>query len=538
LGTTHSEVNIRTINNIECFPDAALLREAQDALADWQRRAGSYYRRLMIFTRMGDFIRASTVLPLPDEFGVRGGMAIGRTPEQAASLCAFHAVDVLCTLGVPLYEDAEKQRDFAERRKQLGLSYYFPPTADATATSSGSYGGEGASMPDDAAAQGDAAGDIVIPELVGDSTPNSVAPAAPGGGSALPVQRYVKTGAATVGGKAARIPRPTAHPHTPSPPGYIIEGAESRPMATMESVAAILCRSHADFEVLQGADQDIINKGNVLKPLVQLYLKRTGQTGAVGPGAGAIMQLGTQQSSLTCHGMMALPFTVYVPPEGVGLLEAHTHPSTLPLRVAAVGAAPKKKDADRACYMHAAAILKACGVDVEQERALEQAELKRQKELKQRQRLEQEQALAAARRAEKAAKAAAAAAAVRAAAQGAKRPPGVVVPPAVNGLASPTTPAMKAATTAIPKAAGVTGAAAAAAATPAGTGAPAAGPGTASPTLPAKDSKPLPPQPTPPNVLPRPLMHPTLDVLLKRDAAEKAARASKKAQVRSMPTRN
>eukprot|EP00744_Colponema_vietnamica_P011772 GILI01016535.1.p1 GENE.GILI01016535.1~~GILI01016535.1.p1 ORF type:complete len:491 (-),score=80.12 GILI01016535.1:163-1635(-) len=70
---------------------------------------------------MGDYIRASCVLPVPSQFGTRGGNAIGRSPEQAMDLCALHAIDVLCSLNIPVFRDPKEQADFVAERKRQGL---------------------------------------------------------------------------------------------------------------------------------------------------------------------------------------------------------------------------------------------------------------------------------------------------------------------------------------------------------------------------------------------------------------------------------
>ncbi|CUF12204.1 Hypothetical protein, putative, partial [Bodo saltans] len=62
--------------------------------------------------------RCSVFLPVPKEFGIRGGYAIGVSAAGARRLCAFHALDVLCAIGVPVYQDPQRQATFLAKRVQ------------------------------------------------------------------------------------------------------------------------------------------------------------------------------------------------------------------------------------------------------------------------------------------------------------------------------------------------------------------------------------------------------------------------------------
>lgn len=67
--------------------------------------------------------RASVYLPLPAEYGVRGGCAVGRTEEIAYHLCALNAMDVLFALDcvpITLLERAAWQ-DYLKEREKLGM---------------------------------------------------------------------------------------------------------------------------------------------------------------------------------------------------------------------------------------------------------------------------------------------------------------------------------------------------------------------------------------------------------------------------------
>lgn len=107
---------------VEVNPPEEWLTEAVNVLRQWQVNvAGNPFPELYVITVMGDFYRATTLTPVPLELGVRGGNAIGRSIEQAVQLCAMHAVDSLCALGIPLYTDPKEQERFIWRRKLLGL---------------------------------------------------------------------------------------------------------------------------------------------------------------------------------------------------------------------------------------------------------------------------------------------------------------------------------------------------------------------------------------------------------------------------------
>ncbi|KAH9586137.1 hypothetical protein LSM04_004483 [Trypanosoma melophagium] len=65
--------------------------------------------------------RCSIYLPLPERYGVRGGNAIGATPDSARELCALHAIDTLCALNIPVTKNKEKLKHLLDLRRQFGL---------------------------------------------------------------------------------------------------------------------------------------------------------------------------------------------------------------------------------------------------------------------------------------------------------------------------------------------------------------------------------------------------------------------------------
>lgn len=121
-----NELNFLCSDALEVYPPQSLLDEAEELLKRWQLGVvQNPYPECFVLTKMGDFYRAATITPVPRPFGVRGGIAIARTPAQAVGLCALHAVDSLCALGIPLFTNAAEQSAFMMKRKRMGL-----PTPD------------------------------------------------------------------------------------------------------------------------------------------------------------------------------------------------------------------------------------------------------------------------------------------------------------------------------------------------------------------------------------------------------------------------
>lgn len=118
--SAHNELSSRTSATVEVFPAAEMMKEARTAVREWAVQHGSIYPDLFVCTRMGDYVRASYLLPLPDTLGVRGGNGIGRSVEQAIDLCCLHAVDTLCSINCAVYSDEAKQKALEERRKAAG----------------------------------------------------------------------------------------------------------------------------------------------------------------------------------------------------------------------------------------------------------------------------------------------------------------------------------------------------------------------------------------------------------------------------------
>lgn len=116
-----NDINTACGDCVEVNPPEELLEEAMQLLRVWQRDiARNPYPSLFVVTKMGDYFRATTVTPVPHRHGVRGGNAIGRTIDQAIKLCALHAIDTLSSLGVPLFRSADEQAQYMAVRHHLG----------------------------------------------------------------------------------------------------------------------------------------------------------------------------------------------------------------------------------------------------------------------------------------------------------------------------------------------------------------------------------------------------------------------------------
>ncbi|KAF8301199.1 hypothetical protein TcYC6_0055430 [Trypanosoma cruzi] len=223
LIAAHNDINNYCGDYIESNPDPALLAESRKALESWQREvARNPHPDLFVITRMGEQFRASTLLPVPKVFGVRGGNAVGKTMEQAMDLCALHAVDTLCALGIPLFVNPSKQQAFLEQRRRMGLV-----TMEDMAKLSACKGLVAILAPS-------------FSELESKSPPTE---------------------------KAAR---------PPYLPGYMVEGNQPRPLPRICDTLQILqLRIPEDFDVYGEnlSDEAVLEAGNEAKLCVQNYLR-------------------------------------------------------------------------------------------------------------------------------------------------------------------------------------------------------------------------------------------------------------------------
>ncbi|RNF19444.1 putative RNA editing associated helicase 2,putative [Trypanosoma conorhini] len=68
------------------------------------------------------FVKATVVLPIPDVFGVRGGVGIAMNAADAVILAAMHAIDVANLLGVHLVAEGTTRREWIAARHSRGES--------------------------------------------------------------------------------------------------------------------------------------------------------------------------------------------------------------------------------------------------------------------------------------------------------------------------------------------------------------------------------------------------------------------------------
>lgn len=384
----HNELANSCTETQECNPSLEMLREAVRAIRHFNLHGRSFYRSHYVVTQMGEQYRATLVLvPVLESMGrVRGGIGVGRSPQHAVELAAFHAVDVLCTLGIPVYSHApEKQRALAEKRKSLGLSFVYPPSA--------------------------ADDDVVETD-------------------------------------EQRRQRMHDLSRRKLPPGLqLIEAlGENRPLASADLIRSIQSQKIHQFEIVKDSDNEIVERGNKDKVQVHAYMTRTGQLsdGSKAPTPFAV-QLGIMKNSthLHCVVAMELKILVHIEPQissssysslpiiNKKLLDSGEKPSPLfdpeqlthVRTVVAYGASLKRRDADRMCFMHAAEILRRHGINVDAEETILFAERKRVKAASAAALVEAQQAEAKRKRAEaqKQAEAARALMAAQAAQAAAKR---------------------------------------------------------------------------------------------------------------------
>ncbi|CCW64660.1 unnamed protein product [Phytomonas sp. EM1] len=189
---------------------------------------------------MGESYRATTITPVPRAYGVRGGNAIARSVAQAIQLCALHALDVLCALGLPLFLDPAKQTQFLRRRRVLRM---ITP--------------EGMRR---AAVRPKAAAYMLKPTWVPNTTSELAGSGWDGGGRAT----------------ATRADSPPPQYYAMPLPGYLMEaGAVRLPPPSDDTLSILQLRTPEDCDVFgEGAPEEEVQAlGNAAKVCVQNYLR-------------------------------------------------------------------------------------------------------------------------------------------------------------------------------------------------------------------------------------------------------------------------
>lgn len=361
----HNDINFHCGDYVEVNPPPELLEEAAVVLRNWQTEvARSPFPHLFIITVMGDFYRATTITPVPHRFGLRGGNAVGRTIDQAIQLCALHAVDGLCSLGIPLFTDRVRQEQYIRRRRLLGLA-----TRDAM---------EGLVQP---------------MGVVGHLSP-SISPSIR---SSSAGENTTTENRSLQGLLDAHKPREKLT--TPYIPGYLIEGNQTRLLPHIDDTLHILqLRIPEDFAFFgrrEHAEEQLVAVGNDVRVCVQNYLRhhdsiskaatkvtKASASRQAADGEGEDVVLRQWQSKFPLNVNPSVYITGYgrvgsvhniaflrmpLPSQAADSTSttvAGSPPSSSSSYLLAVGVSLKKKDAERACYAHAAAMLYHHGEDV------------------------------------------------------------------------------------------------------------------------------------------------------------------------------
>ncbi|KPI85554.1 hypothetical protein ABL78_5383 [Leptomonas seymouri] len=243
---THNFLTAQSEDNIEVNPPSELLEEAYAMLREWQVHvARSRYTNLYVLFDMGsNLFRATTITPVPACFGVRGGSAMALSHEKAMQLCALHAMDTLCALGVPLCVDAVQERRYLQRRAALGQVL---PNALSG-----------------------------VKRLRMGILPHNASNA---GRKAFLDSLRAKEGASISSGNALGVPAGAASsssaPTIPYLPSYSLEGQQIRlPPSFVDTVHAMQLRIPQDFCLYSGAeDTELSNMGNEVKICVCNYIE-------------------------------------------------------------------------------------------------------------------------------------------------------------------------------------------------------------------------------------------------------------------------
>ncbi|KAK7200966.1 hypothetical protein NESM_000155900 [Novymonas esmeraldas] len=119
-------IEVSIINN----PDfAELLSLAMQCLRSFMvATRHPYESAIHCFKYSAEQFRCTVYLPLPEQYGIRGGYAIGDTPQSGRELCALHAIDILCALDLVPAACMEQPRWQRMMEVREGLGMILPPT--------------------------------------------------------------------------------------------------------------------------------------------------------------------------------------------------------------------------------------------------------------------------------------------------------------------------------------------------------------------------------------------------------------------------
>ena len=114
----------------ECMiPGFESEEEARAALRALNRRFGG--REEFFLPACSHAVHVTTVLPLPvEQYGIRVGAATGPNVKRCVHMCTGHSLEILNALDINVFENAERQKEYAAKRSALGLCVPSPLTVD------------------------------------------------------------------------------------------------------------------------------------------------------------------------------------------------------------------------------------------------------------------------------------------------------------------------------------------------------------------------------------------------------------------------
>ncbi|KAK7194948.1 hypothetical protein NESM_000417300 [Novymonas esmeraldas] len=416
-------------DEVEVNPPEQLLTEAVRLLREWQAHvAKSPYTHLFVLVDLNDSFQATTLLPVPLKFGVRGGIGVGRTRESAVQLCALHALDTLTTLGIPICTDAAQERLYLQRRAALGMALPHPMAGDGKAEAEHRQMPHTLSSlrhgPGDASELLPAAGDGTVAHLPMYSSEGSQIRLLPcaadvqrvmkvgwpedfclfgagretemnnvGNEVRLAVQNYLhdvwaakqrhitttttattdvaaasptaETAVVADGAAAAAATATAAAAATPATAATAAAATATAATATAAATAAAATATAATAAAA-GSDAAEVEATMAEAQTMAALLPFNPVPHTIVRGLHK-----TQSSNNFCFMRVPVPSAKWVPPAATaGMIDATVsaspspHPACSPVYALAVGLSLKRRDADRACFMHAASILHCFGIDV------------------------------------------------------------------------------------------------------------------------------------------------------------------------------
>ncbi|KAG5508829.1 hypothetical protein JKF63_05331 [Porcisia hertigi] len=408
------QLNTQIEDEIEINPPAELLEEAEQMLQDWQAHiAKSRFTHLFVLFNMENAYQATTILPVPRQFGIRGGLGIGKTRKMAVQVCSLHALDTLCALGVPLCVDAERERRYLQRRAALGMVLRnASPTGDGSQNPPRASWGFSGLLPSPlcgAAGQSPAMNDGGVPRLPTYVVEGSHIRLLPRIADTLhAMQQRIPEDYCLFGGAKEEMlveignqvrlavqnylqdflmqlvrSRNNQHgtrsknglPRTPRYPGAVSSEGEGVPVQHSSQGNETHSVTGAD----ESSSSDSGDDDTASRPVARTVEDNIAETQAwatqfdmnilphnmiSGYGRNnSLHNTSFLQVPIPSSALSPLPVTSHEI-DASAVSSPPPHPLVGPVYAIAIGTSLKRKDAERACYLHAASILHSFGVDV------------------------------------------------------------------------------------------------------------------------------------------------------------------------------